>query len=378
MHEGGAWSVMQQRRWVSYIYRYREFVRCEIAGFIKVQRISNKDTDVTRIRMGMKMYKEYACTCYAYLLWHGQAKPFTAVQFAAGERDTILTSVELPWSNPLGDGVAFPEYDGVYFVCDDGEILAGIWSTERYDLRQVQVTDRQDGLVEQEEPVLEYAGAGTKPQEEPVEEIPQIPLPSDMANGYEEMLTTYPKLPLFAGSQIVDGVKIAPQDIGKLDMANWNPSLHDRPGTHLARLQRHIHCAILQPPVTQHLGRLFNRHDLCMRKCRLVHVPPVVTTRDHLSFIDDHTSDRHITIRRRLLRKRDRLPHISFILTQFPHIVPHFRIILLSVPIKCTILTSWLHDTRIVPVFHSHKRQKGDAHGTTDKIYKSLNPARRK
>ena len=90
---------MQQRRWVSYIYRYREFVRCEIAGFIKVQRISNKDTDVTRIRMGMKMYKEYACTCYAYLLWHGQAKPFTAVQFAAGERDTILTSVELPWSN---------------------------------------------------------------------------------------------------------------------------------------------------------------------------------------------------------------------------------------------------------------------------------------
>ena len=102
---------MQQRRWVSYIYRYREFVRCEIAGFIKVQRISNKDTDVTRIRMGMKMYKEYACTCYAYLLWHGQAKPFTAVQFAAGERDTILTSVELPWSNPLGDGVAFPEYE---------------------------------------------------------------------------------------------------------------------------------------------------------------------------------------------------------------------------------------------------------------------------
>lgn len=86
---------------------------------------------------------------------------------------------------------------------------------------QVQVTDRQDELVKQEEPVMEYAGAGTKPQEEPVEEIPQIPLPSDMANGYEEMLTTYPKLPLFAGSQIVDGVKIAPQDIGKLDMANW-------------------------------------------------------------------------------------------------------------------------------------------------------------
>ena len=245
---------MQQRRWVSYIYRYREYVRCEIAGFIKVQRISNKDTDVTRIRMGMKMYKEYACTCYAYLLWNGQAKPFTTMQFAAGERDTILTSVELPWNNPLGDGVAFPDYDGVYFVCDDGEILAGIWTPEQYDLRQVQVVDKSESPVGADTPIMvgadqrsaaenewgktiepggqmtqetdpswmaEYAGAGMKPQTEAVGEIPQIPLPTDTANGYQEMLTTYPKLPLFAGSQIVDGVKIAPQDIGRLDMANW-------------------------------------------------------------------------------------------------------------------------------------------------------------
>ena len=73
-------------------------------------------------------------------------------------------------------------------MCDDGEILAGIWSTERYDLRQVQVADRQDELAEEEEPVLEYAGAGTKPQEEPVEEIPQIPHPSDMAMGMRKCL----------------------------------------------------------------------------------------------------------------------------------------------------------------------------------------------
>ena len=245
---------MQQRRWVSYIYRYREYVRCEIAGFIKVQRISNKDTDVTRIRMGMKMYKEYACTCYAYLLWHGQAKLFTTMQFAAGERDTILTSVELPWNNPLGDGVAFPEYEGVYFICDDGEILAGIWTPEQYDLRQVQVADKTEYAGKSEIPVMaeenqrsvagnewgdniepkgqiiqetdmprmaEYAGAGMKPQTEAVGEIPQIPLPTDATNGYQEMLTTYPKLPLFAGSQIVDGVKIVPQDIGRLDMENW-------------------------------------------------------------------------------------------------------------------------------------------------------------
>ena len=150
--------------------------------------------------------------------------------------------------------MAFPEYEGVYFICDDGEILAGIWTPEQYDLRQVQVADKTEYAGKSEIPVIaeenqrsvagnewgdniepkgqiiqetdmpqmaEYAGAGMKPQTEAVGEIPQIPLPTDAANGYQEMLTTYPKLPLFAGSQIVDGVKIAPQDIGRLDMANW-------------------------------------------------------------------------------------------------------------------------------------------------------------
>lgn len=222
---------MQQRRWVSYIYRYRDDTRCEIAGFIKVQRINHKNTEMTRIQMGMKMYKEYACTCYAYLLRHGQAAPLSVMEFAAGERDTILTRKELPWSDPLGNGVPFPEYDGIYFVCDDGEILAGIWTSERYDLRQVQVTEMQETAEAAESPAAQEAGsiweepvagaADVQRQAEQVGKIPQIQIPREEADGYMEMLATYPKLPLFTGSQIVDGVKIAPQDIGRLDMANW-------------------------------------------------------------------------------------------------------------------------------------------------------------
>lgn len=268
---------MQQRRWVSYIFRYRNYERCEIAGFIKVQRINIKSTDVTRIRMGLKMYKEYPCVCTAYLLLHGQARPFTTIHFMASERDTILTSVELPWNDPLGDGVAFPEYEGIFFLCDDGEQLAGMWVAEKYDIRQVRLPGKlpvvtvdlpepeqpsmEDELVEPEseepmleenpvEPEAETSGEElTEPEaEEPVSEdewsepeqqmqeepseIPQIQIPEESSLFSEEasekdvcscseMLSTYPKLPLFAGSQILDGVKIVPQDIGKLDMANW-------------------------------------------------------------------------------------------------------------------------------------------------------------
>lgn len=268
---------MQQRRWVSYIFRYRNYERCEIAGFIKVQRINIKSTDVTRIRMGLKMYKEYPCVCTAYLLLHGQARPFTTIHFMASERDTILTSVELPWNDPLGDGVAFPEYEGIFFLCDDGEQLAGMWVAEKYDIRQIRlpgklpiatvdipeseesmpeeepvepeaqmpeeelpepeaeepVSEDQPVEPEAEEPVSEdeWSEPEQQMQEEP-SEIPQIQIPEESSLFSEEasekdvcscseMLSTYPKLPLFAGSQILDGVKIVPQDIGKLDMANW-------------------------------------------------------------------------------------------------------------------------------------------------------------
>ncbi len=269
--------AMQQRRWVSYIFRYRNYERCEVAGFIKVQRISNKSTDVTRIRMGLRMCKDYPCECTAYLLLHGQARPFTTIHFMENERDAILTSVELPWNDPLGDGAAFPEYEGVFFLCDDGEQLAGIWLTEHYDLRQVQVAKVIKGepagtdvirsgmegeksleaavRVEMTKPEASVREAGSmeitrsedesaSPESRDVEElqsedeaavepteIPKIQIPVSQpvieevrekdSNSCSEMLSTYPKLPLFAGSQILDGVKIVPQDIGKLDMANW-------------------------------------------------------------------------------------------------------------------------------------------------------------
>ena len=61
---------MQQRRWVSYIYRYREFVRCEIAGFIKVQRISNKEnTNGDENVQGICVY----VLCVSAMAWTGEA-----------------------------------------------------------------------------------------------------------------------------------------------------------------------------------------------------------------------------------------------------------------------------------------------------------------
>ena len=82
---------MGQNRWVSYIYRYRNNIRCENAGFIKVQKISNKNADLARVQIGMKLFKTQDCKCMAYLIYgKNQGKYLTDIYFKREEKDTLM------------------------------------------------------------------------------------------------------------------------------------------------------------------------------------------------------------------------------------------------------------------------------------------------
>lgn len=149
---------MQQGRWVSYIFKYRNNTRCENAGFIKVQRVASeyrvvssrrnkmdKKTDTARIQVGMKMYKRQACRCLVYLMYRpeGAIAPkvrfLEEMHFTPEERDTITKRFELDWDSPLGDGASFDTYDGLFFVCDDGEILAGMWDEYPFKPEEIKI-----------------------------------------------------------------------------------------------------------------------------------------------------------------------------------------------------------------------------------------------
>ncbi|MDE6026354.1 MAG: hypothetical protein K2G45_12995 [Lachnospiraceae bacterium] len=159
---------MQQGRWVSYIFKYRNNARCENAGFIKVQRVASeyrvipprrntidKKTDTARIQIGMKMYKRQACRCLVYLMYRpdGAISPkvrfLEEMHFKPEERDTITKRFELDWDSPLGDGSSFDTYDGLFFVCDDGEILAGMWDEYLFKPEEIKI-DGINAAVEEE------------------------------------------------------------------------------------------------------------------------------------------------------------------------------------------------------------------------------------
>lgn len=280
---------MQQGRWVSYIFRYRNNVRCENAGFIKVQRIASeyrvisqrmspqeKHEDTARIQIGIKMYKEYTCNCKIYLMYRqeGNASPsiefLEEIHFKSKERDTIVKRFELDWDNPLNNGMSFDCFDGVFFVCDDGEILVGMWNEYAFSPDMVRTagkrvnkneavsmqTEKQgnvEAVVKSSEVMEEKTEAVVEPAEvmEKKEKAEAVFEPSEVMeekteaasepsgekteaeqmfkrqkneNGEsvcQKMLNTFPKLPLLADSQFMECVKIVPHDIGRLAMSNW-------------------------------------------------------------------------------------------------------------------------------------------------------------
>lgn len=215
---------MQQGRWVSYIYRYRNNVRCENTGFIKVQRMMCKMGDEARIQIGLKLYKNNPCRCMVYLLYNGnKVKYLSDMSFQAKERDTIIKRIEVSWQRPLDDVIPFDAYDGLFFVCDDGEILIGVWNECAVNPSQITSKIVSHNTVD-----------NTNAEPDVSDELPDTSDEISIAaydSAYEslatsesacrQMLESYPRLPLFADSQFIECVKIVPQDIGKLAMGNW-------------------------------------------------------------------------------------------------------------------------------------------------------------
>lgn len=198
---------MQQGRWVSYIYRYRNGVRCENAGFIKVQRIAHRLSDDVRIQIGLKLCKKRACDCKVYLLHDTYRTEYLhEIHFAAEERDTIMSRIEIPWDNPLGDGTSIEGYDGLFFLCDDGEMLTGMWN--EYEVQLKAITDNMNKKVENTDETVQ-------------QELEEVSATEQITESWQTILDKYPRLPLFTDSQLLECVKIVPQDIGKLAIGNW-------------------------------------------------------------------------------------------------------------------------------------------------------------
>ena len=163
------------------------------------------------------------------------------------------------WDDALSDGKPFNEYDGLLFLCDDGEILIGLWN--EYDISVedilIDVEEEQGNVTKEEfenETIEKIVGVMTEndvdimketdgevvkkmdgetvdekdenageEMEEKVEGEIARALEDDISSScsVDKMLSTYQRLPMLIDSPFKQCVKIVPQDIGKLNIRNW-------------------------------------------------------------------------------------------------------------------------------------------------------------
>ena len=93
-----------------------------------------------------------------------------------------------------------------------------------------------------------------------------------------------------------------------------NSGLNKSSRTHLTRFQCYIHRTPFQPPVTKLFACFADCIQLSMRKCIFIRVSSIVTARNDLTFIYDHTANRYLFQSFRLLRLTDGFFHKTFLI----------------------------------------------------------------
>lgn len=203
-------------RWVTYIYRYHADKREDNVGFIKAQKVGCQTKEKVRFQVGIKMYKSRPCKCTIYLVDGDAIHKVKDLIFSAHDQDSMMLRFEIPWWSPVGLGKAVTDYKGLYFLCEDGECCAGFWYKEEdyFVLPRLEMPAVYVPIKGAKETGETYVAS------DKIKEWHPKPITA-RSETYEKILNGYTRLPLYSNNKLIDCVKIMPQDIGKLPIANW-------------------------------------------------------------------------------------------------------------------------------------------------------------
>lgn len=238
---------MELTRWVSYIYRYRENTdekKCENAGFVKVQQLMKESGKRARIQLGLRLHKPYDCSCNVYLTRQGKVQYLNRLLINAGERDVATAKQEVGWNKVGEDAYGIVDYEGVLFVCQDGERLFASWSDNEINPYDIQVADEpaemntanMQSVVGNGDGVRSLSGMGTDDGVRSLSALGQVAVSEEQCVNrkasdrlsWRELFIVREKIPDIeiegrreGQTAAISGVKISTADIGLLPSVNW-------------------------------------------------------------------------------------------------------------------------------------------------------------
>lgn len=249
-------------RFISYIYRYHGGEKCENAGFAKVAKTGRMGKLTVGLKDGMNRQEEmYEVYIYRETLPMGDVP--------VKERTKSQTVIPIPvsigrmcirgghgeeqfsfdWNDVAGSGRPITAFAGIAirrtgtaasggFDRYEDDMFCSSWTDSRVDYSGVwrSVGAAYDEPAADEPPAAITAAAASDEQAHTEAEVMAVEaLPSEndkceegTARAVDEMFDSYERLPLLPAEaqedgifHVIESVKITPNDIGLLDMANW-------------------------------------------------------------------------------------------------------------------------------------------------------------
>ncbi len=205
-----------QNRWVAYIFRYRDAVRCENAGYVKIVRTSRGNIDQAKIQIGIKLNKPVVTRCKIYIIYQGEKLRYLdEVLVKEAEKDVISINRVMDWNDFVGQGMLFE--------VDDGDRLMCLWENIEVPINQLSVEKKPEDSIDKPIDLIPIPDYMKRVEEETVTEdlATENASEEETEDSVEIMFNTYQKLPIFIDSHFDKCIKMIPQDIGKLPIGNW-------------------------------------------------------------------------------------------------------------------------------------------------------------
>ena len=242
------------KRKITYFCEHHSGTVGSTAGFMKLEIRGDKVKIIINIQEPLGIPYDYA----SLYLYHEAGDHLSAIKVDRIDSiDGVLTyQNRTDWQNIFRTGRDLYTFDGVAVVYNDSHYYIGDFQDKdrsRYNLvkkemkptiaKMVPVLEDAEEIGE----LLEVAGVA-KGQQEKQKEVLEEKLLEDQrkkkeqvtdpvtmcqdcpyqkkrsdkkTDAFEEMIATYPKLPMYGAMELFDCVRIHPRDIGKLDMRNW-------------------------------------------------------------------------------------------------------------------------------------------------------------
>ena len=238
--KGVCGQVQNFKRKITYFYEHHNGTVGSTAGFMKLEIRGDKVKIIINIQEPMGIPYDRASLC----LYHEAGDHLSAIKVDRIESvDGVLTyQNRTDWQNIFRTERDLYTFDGVAVVYNDTHYYIGDFTDKDRSQYTLTVKEKKPIIVtmkpDVEEELQEVAGVASlasrvemaslsdvsvdeKDVKAMCEECPYQKKQLEQGNEFEQMIATYPKLPMYGVTELFDCVRIHPRDIGKLDMRNW-------------------------------------------------------------------------------------------------------------------------------------------------------------